>query len=401
MIDPRISLAAQAPNLETSFNLFQNTLNSMQNRRMNAQTMQQRDVMNPLTIQAAQDTNAINAQVIQQNNQAAQRLTADQNLQSIVAFSPTLKPFLQSGDNLGALRVLQTRKQQLASQGRDFSDTDEAINEITNGNPDSVLQSLNVAEIEAQQRGLTGIANQTAGQRQFNSMTEGFTPEERMQAQLVSAGLAPRAASSSTERIAQNQNLGSMVASQAQTTAAATETGKLTAQLKLKPEVEAAVARTLANVKAMALDKTTARSNEKAYATYQAGLEGLSDALADANTGVISGTMFALTDNNRIAKGAGAVMLPIMKAMFRGAGEGTFTDKDQEVLENMLPTTSDSPAVAKSKLRLMDVIIQSKIGPAPQAQQAAPQQPQIDMATLTDADIENLTDEQLNALLGQ
>lgn len=223
MIDPRISLEARAPNLQSSFKLFQDTLNNVQNRKMNEQNMAQSAAMNPLRVQQAQDTNAINAQVIQQNNQAAQRLTADQNLQSIVAFSPTLKPFLQSGDNLGALRVLQTRKQQLASQGRDFSDTDEAINEITNGNSDSVLQSLNVAEIEAQQRGLTGIANQTAGQRQFNSMTENFTPEQKLQAQLIDAGIESRAGSiTGRERAATDPILGAQVTRQAGDEAAAT-----------------------------------------------------------------------------------------------------------------------------------------------------------------------------------
>jgi hypothetical protein len=49
-IDPRIAMGVQAPNLQTSLNLFQNTLNNIQNRKMNDQSMAQNELMNPLRV---------------------------------------------------------------------------------------------------------------------------------------------------------------------------------------------------------------------------------------------------------------------------------------------------------------------------------------------------------------
>ncbi len=395
MIDPRISLAAQAPNVESSFQLFQNTLNNMQNRKINSQNMQQSADLFPLQMQQQQQNIGV-------NNQAIQEAEYNKTLQSINSFAPILRPLLESGDTAAAMSALQQREKFLIDNNRDPQDTQDAIRNIMMGNSQKVLQDLDAVQAEVAQ--ISG-GGQTAGEREFLALTEGFTQDEVDQARRVKARIEAPASSSAVERIAQDGALGGQVATQAQVQAQAKETGTLTAKLNLEPKVKEAIATTLANVKAIALDKTKEKSNAKAFELYQAGIKGLADAFSNASTGVISGTMFALTDNNRIAKGAGAVMLPIMKDMFRSAGEGIFTDKDQEVLEKMLPTTNDSPAVAKSKLRLMDVIVQAKIGPKQQTQDAkpAPVAPpaQINIEELTDADIENLTEEQLNALLGQ
>mgnify|MGYP003647965310 CR=1 FL=1 len=157
-IDPRISMGAQAPNLQTSLKLFQDTLNNIQNRKMNAQSMAQNENMNPLRVQEAQ-------QVVDSNDRATVTNRENEIIRSIADFAPTLKPFLERGDNLGALQSLQSRKQDLLSRGvTDTTHTDEAIQAITNGDTDQVLQSLNVAQREAVSRGIP-VNGQT--QRQF------------------------------------------------------------------------------------------------------------------------------------------------------------------------------------------------------------------------------------------
>ena len=148
-IDPRIAMGAQAPNLQSSIGLFQNTLNNIQNRKMNDQTMAQNKELQPLRVEQAQQGLDINQGKLDTNRQ-------NELIRSIVDFSPTLKPLLESGNNMGAMQALQVRKQDLQRRGVDTTQTDEAIQAIMNGNPDDVLQSLNVANQEAVSRGLIG-----------------------------------------------------------------------------------------------------------------------------------------------------------------------------------------------------------------------------------------------------
>jgi hypothetical protein len=154
-IDPRIAMGAQAPNLQTSLKLFQDTLNNIQNRKMNAQSMAQNEQMNPLRVQEAQ-------QVVDSNDRAVNTNRENQNIQSIASYAPTLRKFLDNGDNMGAAQSLTQRIDFLERNGRDPTESKEALQAITSGNPDMVLQALDIAEREAVSRGLVGNANSTA-----------------------------------------------------------------------------------------------------------------------------------------------------------------------------------------------------------------------------------------------
>ena len=94
---------------------------------------------------------------------------------------------------------------------------------------------------------------------------------------------------------------------------------------------------------------------------YNIGIQALADELSNTATGPIVGSMFALTSNQQSADGAIAAMAPILKQMFRGAGEGTFTDSDQAILLQMIPTRKDSPKARASKLRNIDAIVREKL----------------------------------------
>lgn len=151
MIDPRISLAAQAPNLQSSLQLFQNTRNNIQNREMNQQQIDQNAALFPTQLQAAQNRNTLNEQTIAGNNQVMDDNRRMEYLKSVTAFDPVLRPLLESGNQLGALDALQQRKQQLIAQGRPTETTDDAINQLMNGNVDVVLGGLDMAQAEYQQ----------------------------------------------------------------------------------------------------------------------------------------------------------------------------------------------------------------------------------------------------------
>lgn len=66
-----------------------------------------------------------------------------------------------------------------------------------------------------------------------------------------------------------------------------------------------------------------------------------------------------------MAEGSVAAMAPVLKQLFRTAGEGTFTDKDQQLLVSMLPTRTDTPAARQFKMTNIDNIVRAKLQAAP------------------------------------
>ena len=148
------------------------------------------------------------------------------------------------------------------------------------------------------------------------------------------------------------------------------ELGKLEAQLNLKPDVEKAVKLAIGEaVEAVEINKTN-RSNAVALNLYNVGMRGLAGALGGTTTGPIVGLFPALTVNQQVADGAVAALAPILKQMFRVAGEGIFTDRDQELLLQLIPTRRTSPEAVASILWHVDAVVQAKLAP----QSAAPAQ---------------------------
>ena len=105
---------------------------------------------------------------------------------------------------------------------------------------------------------------------------------------------------------------------------------------------------------------------------YETAREGLVKGLEGTSTGYIQGKLPAVTTGQQIAEGGVSAMAPVLKQLFRQAGEGTFTDKDQQLLLNMLPTRSDTPEAAKAKLSNIDALIRQKLAPTSSVQ---PHQP--------------------------
>jgi hypothetical protein len=208
MIDPRIAMGAQAPNLQSSLKLFQDTLNNIQGRKMNAQSMAQNEQMNPLRLQEAQ-------QVVDSNANTAATNKQNQNIQSIAAYAPTLRKFLDNGDNMGAAQSLTQRIDFLERNGRDPTESREALQAITNGNPDMVLQALDIAEREAVSRGLVGNNNNTPVQlRTRQSLLNDLNSDnpDVVKSARVELNLDPRPSSAAEIQIANNLALAGNVA---------------------------------------------------------------------------------------------------------------------------------------------------------------------------------------------
>lgn len=142
-------------------------------------------------------------------------------------------------------------------------------------------------------------------------------------------------------------------------------------QAALDAEREAAITAAREQATAAGRQQVDQRSKNASFAQYTAARDDLLGALEQTATGPIAGRLPAMTGNQQIAEGAQARMAPILKGLFRTAGEGTFTDKDQELLMAMVPSRTDLPEAMRAKIAGIDAIVQAKLQ---QSQQAAPRQ---------------------------
>jgi hypothetical protein len=104
------------------------------------------------------------------------------------------------------------------------------------------------------------------------------------------------------------------------------------------------------------------RKKAEALATYEAARSALLSGLENTSTGPIVGRIPALTSAQQIAEGGVASMAPILKQLFRTAGEGTFTDRDQALLLDMVPKRTDHPEAREAKIAAIDAIVRAKLG---------------------------------------
>jgi hypothetical protein len=104
------------------------------------------------------------------------------------------------------------------------------------------------------------------------------------------------------------------------------------------------------------------QQNKRAYDVYSTGISGLKKGLEGASTGPVVGRLPAMTAGQQIAESSVAAMAPILKQMFRSAGEGAFTDQDQKLLLDMIPTRSMLPEARQAALANIDAIVRAKLG---------------------------------------
>jgi hypothetical protein len=195
----------------------------------------------------------------------------------------------------------------------------------------------------------------------FKYLTAGLSKELVEKAKKIDLGLIPRAVGSSSQTIT-NEGTAGMVAQTEATIAGAKEGAKLSAQYELKPKVEAAVATAVAHATLASDAIKEQRSNATTYNVYNTGMENLYKSMGGTTTGPFVGILPAITTNQQIADGAVAVMAPVLKQMFRAAGEGVFTDKDQEMLLQMVPSRTDTPEARVSKIGMIDMVVKAKLG---------------------------------------
>lgn len=136
---------------------------------------------------------------------------------------------------------------------------------------------------------------------------------------------------------------------------------------KLEPEVAEKIEIAKQRAKNLVATEKEERSNTRARAVYESGLSSLVNAFDQATTGPMLGLLPAVGSDGRVLEGAIRVMSPILKDVFRSAGEGTFSEGDRIQLEQMLPDRSDRQESAMKKLQQVDTVVQLKLGGDPRS----------------------------------
>lgn len=390
-LDPRLIL--NAPSVRQPFDVGQTFTNILSNIGQ-AQALERQRQAAPFQQQL------LEAQVGQQQlaQQGAQQQLINQQNQSrirdlAVLGSQAMGVFGQ--DELTPEKIEQVRGQALLARanlpegGVRQQQLDQFIATLDQ-NPELARQQASQAVQLGQRLGVFGRGQGlTAAQREresnlraleggIDANTGRLKPREQLtpaqESAAVDLGLLSRRALTPEELAQRQQLVGDVKTTQQVERAAGVEAAKLAAQLKLSPEVKGAVVTATEAAKNRAKVAEEERSANKALAVYEAGIEGLSNALGQTTTGPIVGRFFALTESQQSADGAVAAMAPILKQMFRSAGEGNFTDADQRLLLEMIPTRTDSPGARQSKLRNIDAIVRAKLGTGEEVQQTTIQE---------------------------
>lgn len=383
MPNPNILFQNQpGPSLSENFESAlgtQQKLNEFRNQPLKNRLLQNDVAASDMGLQQAQKQIGLQ----EQDQQRKQYL---QQIGDMAVDAVGLLPLIEAGDVGQITTALDKRIEKIKARGGDPSDTMDFRDRLLSGqiNKDQAVQELNSVVSTAERIGAIRPDSQmnmpTAEQKNRATLIKAIRPaldangnfdpskanaEQRSAA--MDLGLIPKSGTMTMgEREAYDPSLASTITDIEADRAGQVEESKtrnqLMAELDLKPSVQAAVETAVQTAKQSASRKDEKRSNAKAFATYESAMSGLFNALGETATGPIVGFAPALTANQQIADGAVAAMAPVLKEIFRVSGEGTFTDKDQELLLRMLPTRKTLPEARANQTATVDAIVRSKLG---------------------------------------
>lgn len=214
--------------------------------------------------------------------------------------------------------------------------------------------------IEGKAKALVGAMNPETGKP--------FTLDEAKQAIILrNERIVPGAASTEAIMLANDPALRNRVAEARGQVKQSEETAKLTSRLELEPEIADRVELAKERAKSLAAIEDKERSNARAKAVYEVGVKNLVDAFGKATTGPGFGLIPAITEDQRVLDGAIKLMGPMLKDVFRSAGEGTFTEGDRIQLEQLLPDRGTPFGAAIRQVEQVDSIVQTKLGGDPRS----------------------------------
>lgn len=170
-----------------------------------------------------------------------------------------------------------------------------------------------------------------ADQQAFENLIEGMSEADKEKARRIKAGLDPRAGS----QFALDLN---EIFARAAAQAGGAEKGKSEEERK-QVQVQ----------------------NNKTWNIWETAISGLEESLGNTPTGKIIGLLPAISSSQQIADQAIAIMAPVLKNIFRESGEGVFTDKDQQILIDMIPDRTSNPETIAYAIKMINDIVAAKL----------------------------------------
>lgn len=170
-----------------------------------------------------------------------------------------------------------------------------------------------------------------AEQQAFENLIADMSPDDQEKARRIKAGLDPRAGSQFALGL---EELFARAAAQA----GGSEAGK-SEQEKKALQVQ----------------------NDKTWKIWQTAISSLEESLGNTATGRVVGLLPAITSNQQIADQSIAIMAPVLKNIFRESGEGVFTDKDQQILIDMIPDRGANPDTVAYAIKMINDIVAAKL----------------------------------------
>ena len=355
-INPSIIRGIGVNNNSSVIDIFQNAMNSAQNRGVQREQLGMQKDANVRANQNQAFTNQANEQALAQAGQ--QRILKSVN-DFAVSNAPLIQRAVTSGDPSELQQALVKRRAQLQQQGLPTDQTDEGIFMLGQGNIKGVVEEL---------QGAVSLYNQGSGsgdsaaQRERNQLIRdaqdpNATDIVRNSAK-IALGVAPTVRTTAAERIATNETLGQQVVAQKGAEAGAVEENKLKKQLNHKPAITKAV---------KLAEKAAIESGEVLtdLSRMEAALPGLKVAvgelleLSDVATSTLGGKAidFMIKESGfGSTKGADAraklvaivdnQVLPLLKETFGAA----FTVQEGENLKASLVDPDASPSQKREQL---------------------------------------------------
>ena len=133
----------------------------------------------------------------------AEKISAARSVKNMLN---SLSPFVDQGDLEGAANQLESFRE-LGADDDDLS----RLNSLLSGDPESVKAQFKRLD-DSLSAYLGDKEDLTAGQKEFESLTEGLSEEEKVRAQRIRLGLDPRAVGSGTITTATTEGLTDLVA---------------------------------------------------------------------------------------------------------------------------------------------------------------------------------------------
>ena len=332
---------------------------------------------------AAQNTQAMrgNEQAMQMNDMNMQRqVKADE--QSMLKFqneqqkqraaqgAGAFYQRLQSGDTQGALQIASQYQDDINTLG-DPSFTTESVAQLMQS-PEGVEQlkqmSLGMVQMAA---GPDQFAKFTAQQAKPETQAEATaqmknTAEYKRYTDEIRKAVANK--DFETAKVLQQERdfFINQAGSYERSLASGLGAGAARVQTEqaLTPEM---VARTQQQEAAKITEQTAQKQkdneakNSRAFQSYQQAAASVKALSPNAGSGVF-GLAPAVFADDRLFDGAIAILRPAIKDVVRGAGEGTFSEGDQAVIDQMMPTRTDSPQVRMAKMQMLDNYIMNQLG---------------------------------------